>query len=321
MAKRPVSPALLQQVARIAQRALPAPGAPHLDDLYDGDDIGSWLTRALAWRVDADADAADARAAEATRGAIIANLRDAAAQASANRGVGGLVGDGATVYGLSLAAHLLEAPTLLDAAADHARLHLTAQRLHADRHLDLVLGTGGALLALLAWLDANAARPAASPPARSDDRDVVRARAVDAGEALCAAIDTAIDRHPTLRRSGMAHGAAGIAYALARLDAHLDRDPSSDDSTTLRDAVRTLIAHENRLRIDGNRWRDTDDRDDGLEAWCAGTPGIAAARRASARLLTARDPALAAQLDADADIAFTHARRQPYGGVDHLCCG
>jgi len=181
---------------------------------------------------------------------------------------------------------------------------LTADRFEADDALDLTSGTAGAILALLAVYD------------RTGDDDFLD-RATVAGERLLAdrvEVDgvrvwrsLAGDRVLT----GMAHGVAGVAYALARL-----AEAAGDDR--FRDAALDALAYEDAAySTERCNWPDyrPESTVEFPTNWCTGRAGVGLARLGTyeatggetvledaARALRATDPS---EIDAH----------------DHLCCG
>src|SRR6185437_8715815 len=133
-------------------------------------------------------------------------------------GVGGATGLGSIVYALALMANCLRDDGLLADAHVAAEL-FTDDLIGADRQLDIIGGSAGAILCLLRLY-------------RDGQSDAVLRRAIKCGEHLIAQGRLG----ETGRRSwvgqglgeralnGMSHGAAGFAYALASLSAATGRD-------------------------------------------------------------------------------------------------
>lgn len=223
------------------------------------------------------------------------------AEALALEGVGACNGLGSLVYALSLSANFASDDDLV-ALARRTASHITRDRIAADTRLDVEGGAAGAVLGLLAL------------HALTQD-EAVLARAVWAGEHLLA------KRHPEggwpgddgARRAGFAHGAAGIAVALARLSRAASR---ADFRAAALDACRyerTLFDAERRnwpvLAPGGDTTRRVF-----RTAWCHGAPGIALAR---AGLLEE----LGDDVRPDLLAALATTRETGFLAIDHVCCG
>lgn len=172
---------------------------------------------------------------------------------------GGLFG-GATGVALALAraGTVLGAADLADAAAP---LALAAAPADGD---DLVTGAAGEIVGLLALARATGEAGVAA-----------RAHAVAAALARRCAGDPPSEPEAAVRMTGLAHGRAGVALALAEAG--------------FGGAAHRLSAGEDRW-FDGARgnWRDLRGHDPGMPsfagAWCHGAPGIVVARTRMRRL-------------------------------------
>jgi type 2 lantibiotic biosynthesis protein LanM len=219
-------------------------------------------------------------------------------------GIGGLIGISSILYAFVWIGELLGEKRLIqEASALSARLD--SERIAADRDLDIVFGSAGAILALLAL---DRVSPQSNPAGRT---------ALDiAGE--CAdnllARRLAADRPPRgwptrggPLLSGFAHGASGICYSLLRL---YERSGRSE----LREAACEGLAFERQLLSaqEGNGQEPQ-----GLLAatWCRGASGIALARLATLDVLDGPD------VRREIGLALATARAQPLSAIDHLCCG
>lgn len=228
----------------------------------------------------------------------------------------GLKGTGSVVYALSVAAELLDRPEYRDAAAERAR-RITDDRLEADETFDLIDGTAGALLGLLAHYERFGGDP-------------IRERAVACGDRLLdGRVEVEGHRVWTTGHDdpvpGMAHGVSGIAYALARLAAAVDDDRYAAPA-------REALAYEDILYVP-ERSNYAIPLDPGIAAfeaesapdegdavwfhdqWCYGRTGCALARIGIGSCLG--DETLIAEAN-DLLSATVEADVHPY---DHLCCG
>jgi type 2 lantibiotic biosynthesis protein LanM len=232
--------------------------------------------------------------------------RNAARQARA-LGLGGGIGLGSVIYALSVMSKLLHAAELLDDAQAVAGL-ITDELIAADRKLDVIGGSAGAILGLLRLY-----RDSRSP-------DVLQ-RAVRCGEHLIGQTRIGPDGRGSWvgqgfgprPLNGMSHGAAGFAYALASLSATTRRREFAQ-------AASECIAFEN-SSYDAERHNWPDVRGEGEPRWpyqwCHGAPGIGLARLAMMRS-SATDTAL---LPTDVENAVEGVKRAWPNRVDTLCCG
>lgn len=222
-------------------------------------------------------------------------------------GLGGIAGIGSVVYGLVRSGVLLGDRALLDAAASFAGV-VTPRRIAEDKRLDLLNGSAGTLLALLALRSALGARAPAE----------LLERAMQCGEHLIAArrATEAGWAWPTLFArplTGFSHGAAGIAYALLELWG------ASGDDRFLRAAEEGIRYEQNLFSETARNWPDLRAGDDGrarfMTSWCHGAPGIGLARLLSLPLLDT--PAIRRDLE----VALETTQRFGVGSIDSLCCG
>ena len=220
-------------------------------------------------------------------------------------GIGGAVGLGSIIYGLVCAGELLGQESLWADAQRIAAL-ITPEAVAADHKLDVMTGTAGALLGLLA-LYRRSADPAALAKAVICGRRLLQQRvAGDHGRRAWITLDGKM-------ATGFSHGTAGIAYALLRL-----YEMTGD--AEYRDAADEAIAYEDGAfdRGAGN-WPDF-----GLAeprrfmlTWCHGAPGIGLARLGGLSLLDTD----AVRQDIEAALQTTRQLGLRTHSVDHLCCG
>lgn len=274
-------------------------------DLYNGIcGIGVYLAAHAA----VTGNKASAELAQAALVQLRKNLKGRnAARMARSLGVGGAVGLGSIVYALAVMAKGLQDDALLADARQAVEL-LTDDLIAADKQLDVIGGSAGAILGLLRLYR----------DTRSND---ALRRAVKCGEHLL--------RQPRLgpegRRTwvgqgsgprglnGMSHGASGFAYALASLAQAAGRQEFAQ-------AAAECIAFENSsYDAEQHNWPDL--REDGRPSWpcqwCHGAPGIGLARLATGRL-RGMDAAL---LTTDIQNAVEGAKQGRPIAVDTLCCG
>ncbi|WHT22807.1 type 2 lanthipeptide synthetase LanM family protein [Crossiella sp. CA-258035] len=224
-------------------------------------------------------------------------------------GFGDLAGG---AYYLAHAAAVLERPELADHAA--GLLPMLSEVVHRDEQYDVLGGSAGAILALLALADS---------PHRTDALRVAN----QAGAHLLAnRVETDLGYGwlaPAAGQplTGLSHGNAGIAMALARLHAHT---PRADYLTTLLGA----LAHENGHYLpEAANWldlRELSPQGSTSYAWCHGAPGIALTRHDLLRhdFLAGHAHRLRADLAAAAHTtaAVQRAAAQTGGLANHGLC-
>jgi type 2 lantibiotic biosynthesis protein LanM len=217
--------------------------------------------------------------------------------------LGGTIGLGATVYGLTRLAALLEDRRLIALAEQAAQL-LTAERAGEDQQFDVVSGSAGAVLGLLA-LQQRTGDPALLARARlfGDRLLAGRTEATESGEPF-----NVWETVAPLPLTGFSHGAAGIAYALAALH-------QRSGEAAYRDAAQEAVRFERALfSASARNWPD---RRPGAppfaNSWCHGAPGIGLARLGAAAVLGDVEP--------EVEVAIEKVRSTPLDGIDHLCCG
>jgi lantibiotic modifying enzyme len=218
--------------------------------------------------------------------------------------VGGFVGLGAFVYTFVRIGGWLGEPALVGEAHDLTRL-LTTDCIHGDHHLDVVDGSAGAVLALLALdgvaPEANVVGTTPLNLASTCARHLLDRRASHEGRPRAWA---GLGKPPL---SGFAHGASGIGYALLRLFAR-----TGDEAP--RDAALEGFAFERSLFDEGAaNWLDL--RTGRLleqRAWCHGAPGIALGRLGALDVHDARE---------ELGPLLQSTRSIPHTTLDHLCCG
>jgi lantibiotic modifying enzyme len=219
----------------------------------------------------------------------------------AGNGLGGIV------YALVLLSRILREQAFLETSERVAAL-LTTARIASDRRLDVEGGAAGAALGLAALYE-------------ETGEEWVRERAVACCEHLLLTKTPANDGwgwpgHEGIPLAGFAHGAAGIAWALARLFLITGQE-------RFREAVGMAHRFERSLFCSSeNNWpllvRDPSSgevRRIPMLAWCHGAPGIALARACS--LAACDDDDTRTELEK----ALESTRRLGLGRLDHLCCG
>ncbi len=222
-------------------------------------------------------------------------------------GIGGASGLGSIVYALTVISELLAEPSLLQDALTVSQL-FSYELIAADRSLDVISGSAGGILGLLALYR------------KTQSKDVL-GKAVACGEHLL--------RQPRQgeipKRSwailglsespltGFSHGAAGFAYALSSLAKVSGREEFEV-------AAQECIAFEDSCyNQDEFNWPDLRSPDEAVfpTQWCHGATGIGLARVASSRAGTARTDSV--MRDIHHAVQSTTANWPQH--IDTLCCG
>lgn len=220
-------------------------------------------------------------------------------------GIGGAMGCGSLIYGLIRTGQLLEEDFLPEAKSIAAAI--TPEHIDSDRNYDLMLGSAGTILALLALYEADP-QEWILQKAIACARHLLDNRVTnEAGYKAWATINNAL-------LTGFSHGAAGIAYALLRL-----YQVTGDEECF--EAALEAHAYENSTFIpEKSNW--TDFRFPASKkgpvcwcSWCHGAPGIGLARVAELKIL----PAEKLQFDIDAAVKTTNDSELTH--LDQLCCG
>ena len=230
-----------------------------------------------------------------------------AAHIARSLGIGAGTGLGSIVYALTIISKLLQNRDLLVDA--HAVTELfTDDLIAADKQLDVIGGSAGAVLCLLRLY-------------RDGNSEYVLNRALKCGEHLLnqsrmgekGSRSWSSQAFSQQALNGMSHGAAGFSYALASLSAVTGQERFSN-------AALECIAFENSsYDEDHHNWPDmrTGEEPSWTCQWCHGAPGIGLARVATARQ---------GQIDrnlmtSDIQKAVEGTTNGWPGLVDTLCCG
>jgi class II lanthipeptide synthase len=275
------------------------------NDLYNGNSgIALFLSAHAA--VTKRTTSADLSIAGVTRLRKQLKSRNAARMARA-LGVGGATGLGSVVYALTAMSQNLGDHSLRADALRAAEL-MTDELIAADKRLDVIGGSAGAILCLLRLY-------------RDERSEVPLRRAIKCGEHLLSQrrlgepgrrswIGQGFGTQPL---NGMSHGAAGFAYALASLSAATGREDFAA-------AAGECVDFENSsFNFERSNWPDfrVEDGRGWSCRWCHGAPGIGLGRIGMARLPRIGD----ATLKADVGRAIASTRAAWPSSLDTLCCG
>ena len=215
-------------------------------------------------------------------------------------GLGGTLGAGSVVYVLSAIAELFDENVYRRGAMEVAK-GVTEEQLTADDTFDVMEGTAGTLLGLLAYHDRYGG-------------STILDRAIACGERLLEARVT-VDGHRVWKTidnvpiTGFAHGTSGIAYALARLAATTEKNRYAE-------AAREALSFESTLYAPAkNNWDSSWGMNKYQDRWCHGRSGILLARMGIAEYLDDET------LLTDVNTALSATASAPPSPVDHVCCG
>lgn len=211
--------------------------------------------------------------------------------------LGGLSGLGSLVYGLVRIGDLLEDPSL-SADAHLASALLTIDRIDSDENLDVMTGSAGALLTLLA-LDQRRPEANLNGVTPLELASVCAHHLLRSHHILCASGEAGVPARPPFWR-GFCHGTAGICTALLRLYARTGQPE-------LWSAVERIFAAE--------RLGDEDFYAGVPNSWCKGAPGIALGRIEALELSTDR------LLEQEVAAALAVTSAPTLEPSDDLCCG
>lgn len=226
----------------------------------------------------------------------------------AGHAIGIGAGIGSIVYGLRWLGALLDDESFVDHAARVAG-SLDRAIIDADRDLDIIGGSAGAILALLSL--------------RETFADRFLDRAVWCGDRLVAA---QIHTHwgsnwPSAdgrMLAGFAHGAAGIAYALVRLYEATGTRKYLDAALRAHRYERAIYSAAQRnwplVRSAGHLPGNIAVV---MTAWCHGAPGIGLARSLVRDAIVHDDPEVLQEIE----IALATTAALASNPGDHVCCG
>jgi type 2 lantibiotic biosynthesis protein LanM len=219
-------------------------------------------------------------------------------------GIGGATGLGSIVYAFAAIAKCLGDNGLLAEAENTTRL-FTDELIAADKQLDVMSGSAGAILGLLRLYRDTQSAAVLAPATKCGEHLLAQPRLGPEGRR-----SWAIPGKDGKLLNGMSHGAAGFAYALASLAAATGREDFAQ-------AAAECVAFEDSTYDAGRRnWPDLRASETHWPCqWCHGATGIGLARLGMSKRRGTRS-ALADIENAAAGVQ--HNKPTP---VDTLCCG
>lgn len=222
-------------------------------------------------------------------------------------GMGGITGVGSVIYSLLTLGEMLGKGEFYEHARTAAAF-VTDSLIQSDKHLDVVSGVAGAVLAL-------------SKLYRYISEDWILDAAIKCGRHIVnSRVKSPWGYHAwptidTLMPAGFSHGAAGISYALTRLYALTGEKIFLDVAG---DAVlyeAELYRGEDSGWLDVRKPEDTPLQERRPSTWCHGAAGICLARIGSMDILRHQ------QVQIDIEHALTAIIKAGPLQLDHLCCG
>lgn len=217
-------------------------------------------------------------------------------------GIGGGKGLGSIVYTLVQISQFLDEPALLEDAKRAARL-ITPDIIANDRKFDIIFGTAGTLLGLLALYQVTN-DPEVRTQLTACGHHLLNHRSCSSqGYRAWATIDEQL-------LTGVSHGASGIAYSLLRLSAAI-QDP------LFLEAAKEAIAYEDSVfSAAAQNWPDFRNKQPAFGvSWCHGAPGIGLSRSGSLAVLNTED------IRASIETCLQTTKKIGLQDLDHLCCG
>jgi type 2 lantibiotic biosynthesis protein LanM len=274
-------------------------------DLYNG---VSGIALFLAAHAAVTGRQSSADLAHAAVAYVRKNLKSrGAARMARSLGIGGATGLGSIVYALAVMSKCLRDDSLLADAQDAANL-FTNDLIAADKRLDVVGGSAGAILGLLRLYRDSQGSEALYRAIKCGEHLVAQGRLGPEGRRSW--VGQGMGKHAL---NGMSHGAAGFAYALASLAAASGREEFAQA------ASECIALEDSNYDAGRNNWPDL--RGEGEPSWpcqwCHGATGIGLARIA----MTLRGGMNSKNFAADIQNAVQGAVKSWPGAVDTLCCG
>jgi len=225
-------------------------------------------------------------------------------------GLGAASGLGSITYSLNHIGSLLDDPSVTQDAILASRL-FSDEVISLDRRLDVICGSAGGILSLLALYRKTHLQEVLDKAIRCGDHLLKTPRVGDTGHQSW--ISLGLGKVPL---NGMSHGAAGFAYALSALAQVTGRQDFSDA------ASQCLALEAANYSSTEQNWPDVREGRDGNPLlawschWCHGAVGIGLARLGSLKFGVIQDG-----LEEDIHRALSCATKSWPQKGDFLCCG
>jgi type 2 lantibiotic biosynthesis protein LanM len=242
---------------------------------------------------------------------VRAAVSSASEQRQSQWAIGGASGLGSWLYALTHIGTWLHLPELLDVATQAASL-LTEQHVRTDRSFDVIGGSAGALLGLLA-LYQQVGEGALLERAILCGQHLLEQRVQTASGARSW---SSFQKQPL---TGFSHGAAGMAYALLLL-------AQATGQQSFKEAAEEALRFELHLFApEVGNWPDLREQPAAsadaetpatfMTSWCHGAPGIGLARLGALAVLDTP------QMRTDLLVALQTTLTSGLPSLDNLCCG
>ncbi|MBW4573955.1 MAG: type 2 lantipeptide synthetase LanM family protein [Aphanothece sp. CMT-3BRIN-NPC111] len=221
-------------------------------------------------------------------------------------GIGGAVGLGSTIYTLVKVSEFLKDKTLLQDAQTLADL-ITPELIATDKQFDIIGGSAGAILGLLALYQATG-------EAKVIEKAIACGQHLLNNQVSHAGAPKAWQHAGKTPWAGFSHGAAGIAYALLQLYT------VTQDQTYFEAALEGIEYERSLFSESHANWPNLR----GVEQtgkpafpvqWCHGAAGVGLARLGSLDIL--KTP----EIEREIEIALQTTQKYSLQTLDHLCCG
>lgn len=223
-------------------------------------------------------------------------------------GIGGASGLGSVVYALTVISELLNEPALINDALLASKL-FSNELISADRSLDVIGGSAGGILGLLALYRKTQSREVLDNAVACGEHLLRQPRKGEMGKRSW--VSLGISESPL---TGFSHGAAGFSYALFSLSDVSQRDDFAE-------AAQECCAYEDSCyNASLSNWPDLRGSDDEVtwsSQWCHGSIGIGLARIASCRVGQVETE----KVTNDINHAVQNSTSNWPHQVDTLCCG
>jgi lantibiotic modifying enzyme len=216
-------------------------------------------------------------------------------------GIGAGIGVSSAIYALSLVGRMLDCPEFLDDAQALVSA-VTSEDIASDRAFDLLSGAAGCLLTLLRFYRLRPETSTLELAVRCGEHLLAHRSQCPSGFLAWATSQGQL-------RTGFAHGAAGICYALVELYAATGDERFLAAATEAREFENNLYSekHANWLACPGTV--------PSPNRWCNGAAGIGLGRLATLSISDGRNDV------ADVKRALDVASRSPGTVLDYPCCG
>ncbi len=222
-----------------------------------------------------------------------------------NMGLGGAAGLGSLVYGLTRMSPWLDDAALLTDAQAVATL-MTVDQIDQDQQFDVVSGTAGAILGLLALYGITSDTMVLERAVACGRHLVAHQMDSERGGRAWATLDDKL-------LTGFSHGAAGIVYALLKLY------DATGDATYLRAAQDGIEYERSVFAPEVDNWPDLRHETGFMTSWCHGAPGVGLARMGGRSILN--NAAIEQDISRGLETTFAAVNQTAAEGYGHLCCG